>query len=214
MRGRRLPANEGGTCCRAFFMTLRRWRMPRRKRRGFAECYYRQVLRRWVICAQTKQEFLKRSQVFAGGMDIFDVQTRSVTIFFLRLQRGFGTLGVSKGCFVRHAVIRLRLSRASSQKMMPGRLSFDTGVANANSVLKERWSGSGNTARAAILTKTSISRSPCPSQAAYQAFRKPWQKPDVLLNTPAFDPAPGHASLTTLYTFFRVYLPLDHALSS
>ena len=147
-------------------------------------------------------------------MDIFDVQTRSVTISFLRPRKGFGTLAVSKGCFVRHAVILLRLSHASSRKMMLGRLSFDTGVANANSVLKERWSGSGNTARAAILTKTSISRSPCPSQAAYQAFRKPRWKLDALFNTHAFDPAPGHASLTTLYTFFRVYLPLDHALSS
>ena len=163
---------------------------------------------------QTKLEFLKRRQVFAAGTDIFDVQTRSVTMSFLRHQKGFGTWAVSSGCFVRHAAIRLRLSRASSQKMMLGRLSFDTGVANANSVLKERWSGSGNTARAAIPTKTSISRSPWLSQAASQAFRKPWQKPNGLFNTPAFDPAPGHASLTTLYTFFRVYLPLDHALSS
>jgi len=147
-------------------------------------------------------------------MDIFDVQTRSVTISFLRPQRGFGTLAVSKGCFVRHAVIRLRLSHAFSQKVMPGRLSFDTGVTSVNSVLKEPWSGSGNIARAAIPTKTSISRSPWLSQAASQAFRKPWQKPDGLFNTPTFDPAHGHASLVTLYTIFRVYLPLDHGLSS
>jgi hypothetical protein len=155
-----------------------------------------------------------RERGFAADSGIFDARTRGVTIFSLRPQRGFGTRAVLKKCFVRHAVIRLRLSRASNRKMMPGRLSFDTGVANVNSVLKERWLGSGNTAQAAILTKTSIFRSPCPSQAAFQALRKPWQKRDVLFNTPAFDPAPGHASLATLYTIFRVYLPLDHALSS
>jgi hypothetical protein len=147
-------------------------------------------------------------------MDIFDVQTRSATISFLRPQKGFGTLVVSKGCFARHAVIRLHLSHAFSQKVMLGHLSSGTGVISVNSVLKEPWPGSGNTARAAIPTKTSISRSPWLSQAASQAFRKPWQKPDGLFNTPAFDPAPGYASLTTLYTFFRVYLPLDHTLSS
>jgi len=163
---------------------------------------------------QTKLEFLKRRQVFAAGTDIFDVQTRSVTMSFLRHQKGFGTWAVSSGCFVRHAAIRLRLSRASSRKTMPGRLSFDMGVTNASSVLKERWLGSGNTARAATLTKTSISCSPRPFQAAFQAFRKQRQKPDGLFYTTAFDPAPGHASLTTLYTFCRVYLPLDHTLSS
>ena len=142
-------------------------------------------------CAETKLRFLKRRRAFAGGMGLFDVRTRGVTIFSLRPQRGFGTLAVLKKCFVRHAVIRLRLSRASSRKMMLGRLSFDTGVANANSVLKERWSGSGNTARAAIPTKTSISRSPWPSRAASQAFRKPWQKPDVLLVPLPLIPHPG-----------------------
>ena len=161
-----------------------------------------------------KLNLSKQNRDFAEGSDIFDVRTQSVTISFLRLQRGFGTLAVSKGCFVRHAVIRLRFSHVFSQKVMPGRLSFDTGVISVNSVLKEPWSGSGNTARAAIPTKTSISRSPCPSQAAYQAFRKPLWKLDAIFNTAAFDPAPGHASLTTLYTIFRVYLPLDHALSS
>ena len=110
----------------------------------------------------------------AGGMDIFDVQTRGVTISFLRPQKDFGMLAVSKGYFVRHVVIRLRLSHAFSQKVMPGRLSFDTGVISVNSVLKEPWSGSGNTARAAIPTKTSIFRSPWPFQTPYQALRKPW----------------------------------------
>ena len=124
-------------------------------------------------CAKTKLRFLKRRQVFAGGMGIFDVRTQSVTISSLRPQRGFGTLAVSKGCSVRHAVIRLRFSPVFSQKVMPGRLSFDTGVVSVNSVLKEPWSGSGNTARAAIPTKTSISRSPWPFQAASQAFKKP-----------------------------------------
>jgi hypothetical protein len=133
-----------------------------------------------------------RKRGFAADSGISDVRTRGVTIFSLRPQRDFGTLVVSKGCFVRHAVIRLHLSRAYSRKMMLGRLSFDMGVANANSVLKERWLGSGNTARAAILTKTSISRCPWYSKTAYQAFRRPWQKPDGLFKTPLpLIPHPG-----------------------
>lgn len=150
---------------------------------GVAGCFYRQVLRRWVICAQTKQEFPRRRQDFAWGMGISDVRTRSVTIYFSRHRRDFGKLAASKGCYARHVVTRLCLSHAFKRKMMPGRLSSDTVAVSVRHALKEPWSESGNTARAATPTKTSISRSPWPSQTVFLAFRKLLRKPDGSFNT-------------------------------
>jgi len=181
---------------------------------GVAECFYRRVLRRWVRCAQMRQAFSKRRQGFAAGTGISGVRTRSVTISFSRHRRDFGKLAVSKGCSVRHAVIRLCLSRAFRRKMMPGRLSSGTVAANARSALKGPWSGSGNTARAATPTKTSIFQSPWLSRAVFQTLRKLSRKPDRLVKRCSFDPAPGHASLATLHPFCRVHRPLDHGLSS
>ena len=124
-------------------------------------------------CAEMKLRILKRKRDFAEDSGISDVRTRGVTIFSLRPQRDFGTLAVLKRYFVRHAVIWLRLSRASSRKMMPGLLSFDTGALNVRPALKEPWSGSVNTARAAARTKTSTSRSPMLSRKECPADRKP-----------------------------------------
>jgi hypothetical protein len=156
--------------------------MPCRQAIGVAECFYRQVLRRWVICAQMRQAFSKRRQGFAAGTGISDVRTRSVTISFSRRRRDYGKPAGSKGCSARHAVIRLCLSRAFRRKMMPERLSSGTVAVSVRSALKEPWSGSGNIARAATHTKTSISRSPWLSQAVFQTLKKPSRKPDGLLN--------------------------------
>ena len=164
-------------------------------------------------CAKMESRILKRKRDFAVDSGISDVRTRGVTIFSLRPQRDFGTLAVLKRCFVRHAVIRLRLSRASSRIMMRGRLSFDTGALNVRPVLKEPWSGSVNTAQVATHTKTSISRSPMPFRKECLADRKPRCNLTALKRL-TLDPALGHASFATLYTLFWVYHPLDHTLSS